>query len=250
MENRDFKGIWIPKNIWLNAELSVLDKVLLAEIDSLDNENHCTASNEYFAEFFGVGVATITRSIKKLKELGFIETEMKTSNSGNYRLIKMITGSNQIDETGVIKMSSNYNNDNNIDKVVSKDTTSIPEFSFGFEPPKKPNLYEKCIALIDEKYSHMSNVRKLLIQYLDLRLDISKQENKPFYANQWKGILNDLDNIHKQGFALENIIQQSITRGYKSFYAPAVSNGNNRDTNKMPQKKFDPNVDKLSNKSY
>ena len=31
--------------------LNAIDKVILAEIDSLDNENHCTAGNEYFAKF-------------------------------------------------------------------------------------------------------------------------------------------------------------------------------------------------------
>ena len=44
-KNRDFKGIWIPKDIYLSKELNWTDKLLLIEIDSLDNENHCMASN-------------------------------------------------------------------------------------------------------------------------------------------------------------------------------------------------------------
>ena len=36
--NRDFKGVWIPKDIWLNENLTMLEKVILIEIDSLDNE--------------------------------------------------------------------------------------------------------------------------------------------------------------------------------------------------------------------
>ena len=35
---RDFKGIWIPKDIWLSKELSLMEKVLFVEIHSLDNE--------------------------------------------------------------------------------------------------------------------------------------------------------------------------------------------------------------------
>jgi hypothetical protein len=35
-ENRDFKGVWIPKEIWINTDLSIIEKVLLVEIDSLD----------------------------------------------------------------------------------------------------------------------------------------------------------------------------------------------------------------------
>ena len=34
--NRDFKGIWIPKDIWLTENLTLQEKVFLAEIDSLD----------------------------------------------------------------------------------------------------------------------------------------------------------------------------------------------------------------------
>ena len=89
MEQRDFKGIWIPREIWLNKELTVTDRCLLAEINSLDGENHCFASNEYFAEFFGVSVPTITRSIAKLKTMGFINTEMVTTKTG--RKINMMS---------------------------------------------------------------------------------------------------------------------------------------------------------------
>ena len=51
MNNRDFKGVWIDKSIWLDKNLSATEKVILAEIDSLNNENGCYASNNYFAEF-------------------------------------------------------------------------------------------------------------------------------------------------------------------------------------------------------
>ena len=35
---RDFMGIWIPREIWLSEELSLMEKVLFVEIHSLDNE--------------------------------------------------------------------------------------------------------------------------------------------------------------------------------------------------------------------
>ena len=67
--DRDFKGVWIPKEIWLNSELTILEKVIFTEIDSLDNENHCIASNEYFANFCDCSESKISKAIKKLKEL-------------------------------------------------------------------------------------------------------------------------------------------------------------------------------------
>ena len=71
-ENRDFKGIWIPKEIWLDTRLTALDKIILAEIDSLDNEDGCWASNDYIAEFCQCSRAKVTASVSKLISLGFI----------------------------------------------------------------------------------------------------------------------------------------------------------------------------------
>jgi len=48
-------------------------KVLLVEIDSLDNKDWCFASNSYFSEFFWISETQISIYIKKLKELWYIE---------------------------------------------------------------------------------------------------------------------------------------------------------------------------------
>lgn len=71
---RDFKGIWIPKEIWLHPRLSYLEKILWAEIDSLDHpETGCVASNEYFCEFFGEKERVLQRALANLKKLGLIK---------------------------------------------------------------------------------------------------------------------------------------------------------------------------------
>lgn len=99
---RDFKGVWIPRIIWIDTRLSGNDKVLLAEIDSLDNSiDHCFASNKYFADFLQVSTRTISRSISKLKEYGYI-TDLGTDNNNNRHIksnVKVIA------EEGIDKMS-------------------------------------------------------------------------------------------------------------------------------------------------
>ena len=67
MTNRDFKGVWIPKDVYLNTQLSLIEKILLVEIQSLDNEKGCFAGNTYFAEFLGVSITSISLGIKKLR---------------------------------------------------------------------------------------------------------------------------------------------------------------------------------------
>ena len=72
-ENRDFKGVWIPKEIWLNNDLSIIEKVLLVEIDSLDNSDRgCFASNEYLAKFVQLSEGRIANIISNLKKRKFI----------------------------------------------------------------------------------------------------------------------------------------------------------------------------------
>ena len=65
--HRDFKGIWIDKKIWLNKDLTVMEKLFLVEIDSLDNENGCFASNAHFSSFFEVSKGRCTQIIKSLE---------------------------------------------------------------------------------------------------------------------------------------------------------------------------------------
>lgn len=74
---RDFKGIWIPKELWLLRDLSLLEKVMLIEIDSLDNESGCWATNDYFAEFFGLSKGRISKVINNLVKRGFVTSELK-----------------------------------------------------------------------------------------------------------------------------------------------------------------------------
>jgi len=83
---RGFKGIWIPKHIWESPDLPILAKVLFAEIDSLDKERGCFASNAYFAKFFGVTDRAIRKHLAVLKERNFIRISMK---HGNDRVIEV-----------------------------------------------------------------------------------------------------------------------------------------------------------------
>jgi len=72
-ENRDFKGVWIPKEIWVNTDLSIIEKVLLVEIDSLDNsERGCFASNEYLAKFVQLSESRVAHIISDLKKREYI----------------------------------------------------------------------------------------------------------------------------------------------------------------------------------
>jgi len=84
-QKREFKGIWIPKEIYLDNKLNWTDKILLIEIDSLSGNKGCFASNAYFAKFLSVSETIVSKSISKLKKFGYIE---QTSFDGRKRTLQ------------------------------------------------------------------------------------------------------------------------------------------------------------------
>ena len=72
-QSRSFKGVWIPKEIWLAEDLSPIEILVLTEIQSLDNDEGCTASNSYLACFFGVTRQRISQIISSLKDKKYIK---------------------------------------------------------------------------------------------------------------------------------------------------------------------------------
>lgn len=73
MDNqREFLGIWVPKEIWLAKDLTIFEKVIYSEICSLDGENGCSKNNEYFMEFTGASQWTVSCAMTNLKNKGLI----------------------------------------------------------------------------------------------------------------------------------------------------------------------------------
>lgn len=85
--NRDFKGIWIPREIWLSKDLTMQEKIFLVEIDSLDNEDGCFASNAYFAEFFDLSKDRVSVVINSLVNKGYITSTIDNYGSDNQKRI-------------------------------------------------------------------------------------------------------------------------------------------------------------------
>lgn len=79
-ENK-LEGIWIPLDILQLEDLSISEKVVLAVIKALDNENGCFASNEYIANVIGVKARRISAAVSSLKKKGYIRVEIFNFNS-------------------------------------------------------------------------------------------------------------------------------------------------------------------------
>lgn len=219
MSDRDFKGVWIPKEIWLNQDLTLLEKAIYVEIDSLDNENHCTASNEYFAEFCSCSESKVSKAIKKLKDLGMIEDVLPFD--GRHRRLRVAKnarqGSKKCYADWQKMLPSNIDNNTNSKKDNSNKlelSTKNSDF-LQHDKPVKQSLYAQCVALINAK-TEDEEVRKVLEDWLRMLLEKYKDRNKTLYKNVFKGKLNMLDNFSEEEW--KDVILYNLQKGYEGFY--------------------------------
>lgn len=141
-ENRDFKGVWIPKEIWLNKELTLLEKIIYIEIDSLDNEDNCIAGNDYFADFCNCSESKVTKAIKKLQELNMIEVISFDGRHRKIRVVKSTRQSSKKYEADSQKVrANNISNNKTNNKSISKDIDNKEVEWF------LKNYHETCVSL-------------------------------------------------------------------------------------------------------
>ena len=210
-DNRDFKGVWIPKEIWLNKDLTMLEKVIYTEISSLDNENHCIAGNEYFAEFCNCSVSAVTKAIKHLKDIELIQELAFDGRHRKLRVVKFTKQTSKIYEAESENLLSN-NTDNN---TTSKENTitinsNSNEFLGKIKNTKRKSLYEKCSDQISE-FTNNIGLQEVLHDYLKIRLQM---KDKPLYEGTWKGMLKKLATMDNQ----IDVVNESIERGWASFF--------------------------------
>ena len=204
--DRAFKGIWIPKEIWLNENLNIQEKVFIAEIDSLDNDDGCFASNEYFSKFFGLSKNRCSEIIKSLEKKGLITISYiykENSKAIDKRVIKLIdkpirdyvNGIRDIDrpirdiDRPIRDIDMGYSkkcedNNININNTINSTINKYIDLSFIDDVIDKVNLtkeqYEKLIQKYNKKQVHNSI----------LALDNTLANNPKKYKDHYRTINN------------------------------------------------------------
>lgn len=73
----------IPANVRYDDQIPANAKLLYGEISALIGaEGYCFASNQYFANIYGMSCDTITRLISKLEKSGYIKRMLEKDNAG------------------------------------------------------------------------------------------------------------------------------------------------------------------------
>lgn len=71
---RAFTGVFIPAEIWLDWTLGSTERILLAEINSLDQGNGCYASNRYLAGWCSLSESRLASLLSELRSKGYLLT--------------------------------------------------------------------------------------------------------------------------------------------------------------------------------
>ena len=178
---RAFKGVWIPKEIWLDKNLSWMEKLLLTEINSLDNDDGCFASNNYFARFFQLSPGRISQLINSLKNKGYVTIEYEREGKNIIkrvvrilnRGIKYSKGAIENIKEGYLENykdnnTKNNNIKNNINILSGNPTPSVDD-PVNKSKKKKDNIpYKEIIDYLNEKvgthYRYQTEITRKLVR--------------------------------------------------------------------------------------
>ncbi|MDU6984256.1 MAG: DnaD domain protein [Terrisporobacter othiniensis] len=260
---RAFKGIWIPKEIWLSEDLNIMEKLFLVEIDSLDNDHGCFASNDYFSKFFKLSKNRCSEIIKSLEEKKYILISYKYI-PGTKQIEKRILrvrnkylgirkteggvfekskgGTRKIDEVvgKSIRWSGNTE-DNNTPLIIHINNTNIPTYenmSVDEKNSSMSKLYQENIGMINgivaEWIKEISE--KIDVELFKEALVICTDKGK-LQFNFLKGIINNWlqKNVTSyeelKAFELQNRFTNSVSENnnniQKTYKKGAGANVNN-----------------------
>jgi hypothetical protein len=89
---RNFKGVWIPADLYLDTNLTWTQKIILLEVDSFSKNNlDCFVSNEHLAGLIGISESGIEKAIRSLVDSKRLERKRTFINGGNRRLLRLPT---------------------------------------------------------------------------------------------------------------------------------------------------------------
>lgn len=198
---RDFKGVWIPKQVWLDTRLTALDKVILTEIDSLDQgDRGCFASNAYIAEFCQCSETKVSKSISTLIKYGYLyvqkfdgrqrELKSRLSNNANQTCTNCKADEQKVQEsnTGTNPITNTKNN----------------------KKERKKTGYDEILSQIED-----DSLRELYLDYIKMR----KMIKAPMTDRALTILINKVEKLEPTSIARQKrLLETAIVNSWKSVY--------------------------------
>ena len=217
--NRAFKGIWIPKEVWESKELTLQQKVMLVEIDSLDNEKGCYASNKYFSEFFGISSGRVSQVINELIDKGYLNAEyIKEDNQILARILKIQSppypvkvfrklnrGYLENDEGGIKYSKGGYLENDKDNNIIYNNINNNNN-----KKKRKKTSYDEILNSMVED----DDVKNTICDYIKMR----KLIKKPMTDRAVTMLINKLYKLSNNKQIQIKILEQSILKNWTDIY--------------------------------
>lgn len=174
------------------------------------------------------GDTSVRNALKELEEFGYLCRKRIYENGKiidwEYNIFEypqqqenLVVDNQHVDNQVVENNDNKYTNKSNTKElnksiIINNNTTN---FLGSMKKPKKESLYSKTIALIND-YTTDNSLRNALKDFLDLQLDIYKENNKTLYINIFKSKLNTLKQFN-QAEQLE-VVRYATNKGWQNFY--------------------------------
>lgn len=225
-QQRSYYAI-IPANVRYDKDLAPSAKLLYGEITALCNEKgYCWASNQYFAELYGVSILSIKRWVNSLATKGYVYRTLtyKPNSKEVDKRILSIDGGIKIDTTSVqkcydpsIKNDTSSSIKNDTDNNTSINNTFNNTNIYKGEKKRKSETVNSVIA----EYTENKDLQDALHDFVDMRT----KARKPLTVRAMKLSLNELDKLAVDDVTKIAIVNQSIVHSWLTFYK--LQNNNN-----------------------
>ena len=224
-QQRSYYAI-IPANVRYDKDLAPNAKLLYGEITALCNEKgYCWASNQYFAELYGVSILSIKRWVNSLVTKGYVYRTLtyKPNSKEVDKRILSIDGGIKIDTTSVQKCyDPSIKNDTS--SSIKNDTDNNTSINNTFNNTEKKKQKSETVNSVIAEYTENKDLQDALHGFVEMR----NKARKPLTARAMKLSLNKLNELALDDVTKIAIVNQSIVHSWLTFYKLQNNNGGQR----------------------
>lgn len=172
-----FKGLWIPKEIILDKELSANEKVLLSIVIALCNnqEKSCRASNAYFSQMLHITNRRLQQLIASLKTKGLI-TSCNIYHEGTKYISHRVVKLTSLTSRNLLHLD---NKEDIIDSIITNESMKKVFYEF-----KKYRIEKGKPLVKSSEKAAAENLMKLSKN----KINIAQQVVRQTIENGWDGL--------------------------------------------------------------
>tara|TARA_R110000803_G_scaffold197310_2_gene260796 strand:- start:1124 stop:1786 length:663 start_codon:yes stop_codon:yes gene_type:complete len=207
---RDFKGMFIPKELYLNTTISWTQKIILLEVDSFSrNSLPCFISNSHLAKLIGISESGIEKAIKGLVDMDLLQRSVTKKVGGSHRTLKLTHTLVRVTPTVESETHPQLSEGDTrtlVRHTINKVTTNKVTKKRG-----EPSSLKECVEYFENLGSTLEEAEKFVDWYDSVGWKVkggNKIKDWKACARQWKR--RKFNSNGKKGFSSDNFSPEGL----------------------------------------